>query len=262
MLRTVALLDILGFRELIAETPLQELVDRYEKAVAISEKFLIHPMMDPGDEPALFRSASPAPLCQRYVFSDTVVLISDDDSDESCAKLLVYTWRLVQGLLAFRFAPRGGIAFGEMYVNPAKQIFLGSALTAAYELEQRQDWAGVALSDSLATKIRNTSRNPALSSIVRHIIADYEVPMKTGGGEVLKTLNWRFNLVVKAGTRSLFSETGDPAASRKIDNTLRYAKAMRPTAYHQSDKDVPIELKTLFVGDSPPPPDFTHGDDL
>jgi hypothetical protein len=258
----VALLDILGFRKLIARTPLQGLAERNERVIANAEATLQHPLMDLGKEPTLFPGSNQTPLCQLHVFSDTVVLISHDDTDESCAKLLVYGWRVAQGLTAMGFPVRGAVSFGEMHSNPARHVFLGRALTEAYELEQAQDWAGIALSPSLDAKIGAISRHPVFSRITDLIICEYDVPMKTGVRQRLQTLNWRFNLVVKKGTRSLFPDDGDPAVGTKVRNTLEYARAMRGRAYTDSERSVPIEMRTFFVGDGPPPPNFAHGDDL
>lgn len=260
MLRTVALLDILGFRDRVQTDPLEDLAQKYENALATTESLLIKPPVAAHNEPWLFSLPDNTPMCQRYVFSDTLILISDDDGDESCARLIVYTWRLAQALLALGFPIRGAGAFGEMYTNPARQVYLGRALYEAYSLEQRQEWVGIALSRSLDEKLGHLLSDHRLSSIVKFLVVDYTVPMKTGL-ERLRTLNWRFNLVVQKGTRSLFRSNGDSSVEQKIANTLKYAGDVRRRSY-ANEELVPIELRTMFVGEGPPPPSFGHGDEL
>jgi hypothetical protein len=163
--------------------------------------------------------------------------------------------------LALSFPVRGGIAFGDLYTNPAMQVFLGRGLTEAHRLEQQQEWVGIALSPSLDPILDRLVSDPRLRRVPEFLVVEYDVPMKSGSAR-LKTLNWRFNLVVKYGTRSLFRGDGDEAVNRKITNSLEYAGCVRSRSYIPDEGAVPVELRTLFVGDGPPPPDFTHGDEL
>ncbi|MGQ0518579.1 hypothetical protein ACT453_55425, partial [Bacillus sp. D-CC] len=79
----------------------------------------------------------------KNVFSDSIILVSEDDNRESVLKLLVYTWRLTQMFMGMGMPVRGGISFGEFYINENSNVFLGEALTNAYLLESKQQWAGV-----------------------------------------------------------------------------------------------------------------------
>lgn len=259
--RTVAFLDILGFRQMVEDTPLPELARRYEQVLdqtaAMNKPFL------PGREPTLFPNHPPGGAwCDRYIFSDSVILVSTSDDEASCAKLITYSWRLTQMLLASGMPVRGAIVYGDIYENLRKNIVLGLALTRAYELERTLQWIGAVIDPSveLAFPVLFDAGNTRWAPL-SNIILRYPAPFKNGWVEFW-TLNWRFNLTVEKGTRSLFSTSGERHIQEKVDNTLQYAKVVLSTnrAYVPPRTELPIELRNFFAGSRKPP--FQHGDDL
>jgi hypothetical protein len=261
--RAVCFLDILGFRRMLDEYPLIEIAELYDRFISqaggLNCSFQVN-----ADVPRLFTNmAEGEPYCIRYVFSDSIILVAQDDDPISCLKLLVYTWRLVQFSLAQRVSLRGAVAYGEMYLDPAKGICLGHGLTKAYELEQKQNWVGVTIDSSLEEAYPSlfpSGLNP--NSIYESLFLKYPVPLKGGGFLDARTLNWRWNLVVKQGTRWLFKPTEDISAQEKIRNALAYAESAVKSGriYAKDQKACPAELRAMWIGDHEPP--FSHGDDL
>jgi hypothetical protein len=204
------------------------------------------------------------PWCTQYIFSDSIILVSHDKDLNSCLKLIVYAWRLTQNFIAFEMPLRGGIAFGEVYSNPMLNIFLGKALTKAYDLEQSQKWIGVAIDSSVTDHFSDFFRDVDndLYPILNDLLFKYPVPLHNGTTTMLRTLNWRWNLIVEKGTRSLFSDSNDPGVNDKIQNALEYAKAIVQTGriYIQDQSTLPVELRSSWIGGREPP--FPHGDDL
>ena len=92
----------------------------------------------------------------------------------------------------------------------------------------------------------------------------YLVPLKTGTVRLHRSINWRWNLVVADGTKSLFRNTNRWQDRRKVNNALEYARWIRNAnlAYPKDPDSVPVEVRTYFVSSGPPPPKFDHGDDL
>jgi len=261
--RTVAFLDILGFRQMIMDTPLSELVEKYERRIAEVES-MRHPMFKKSEVPTLF-SEHPkhSPLCEQHVFSDSIILVSTDNQAISALKLLIHAWRLSQAFIAFKMPLRGGIAFGELYSNPLRHICVGKALTAAYELEQMQAWIGVSIDRTVEDAFPELfSAEVASLGLLEDVFLRYNVPMKDGVFKELRTLNWRFNLIVEEGTRSLFVNSGPADVMQKVVNTLDYAKAVvRSGRVYVSDQSkLPVELRSMWIGNKEPP--FKHGDDL
>ena len=150
MNRTVAFLDVLGFRQLVATTPPEELGPRFAQAIANVTQHMNKPALPGHALPRLLADHSGGQsFCISYAFSDSIILISHTDSHSSSLAVVVFALRAMQSLLAMNYAVRSAVTFGEMFVDPERAVFLGPALTAAYELEQRQDWVGGLLDDTL-----------------------------------------------------------------------------------------------------------------
>lgn len=255
--RAVAFLDILGFKNMLGDMPLSELAQKYEGI--ISNINLFNKPFSRGDELSLFTDHSENQRwCIVNVFSDSIILVSEDETEESCLKLLIYTWRLLQLTIASDMPVRGGISYGDFYINEKLNVFLGEALTNAYTLEGRQEWVGVAIDSKLSDTFPKIFNNKLYSSLLFPV---YPVPLKGNTSKNLNVLNWRLNLVAKQGTRLLFKESNELSAKKKIENTLQFAKTIIDggKVYVYGD-DWPVELRTIYVGNSKPP--FKHGDDL
>jgi hypothetical protein len=261
--RAVCFLDILGFRGMLNEKSLTEIAELYDRiisqAIGLNRSFLIN-----SGSPRLFpEMTEDEPYCICYIFSDSIILIARDDDPISCLKLLVHAWRLVQSTLAHRISVRGAVAYGDMYFDPAKSICLGHGLVNAYELEQKQNWVGVAI-DKAIEEAYPSLFPPALnpSSIYESLFLRYPVPLKAGGFVHTRTLNWRWNLVVEHGTRWLFQHTEDIAGQEKIRNALAYAECVVKSGrvYAEDQGACPAELRAMWIGGLEPP--FPHGDDL
>jgi hypothetical protein len=133
----------------------------------------------------------------------------------------------------------------------------------AYELEQAQAWIGVALHPSVHEQFPDLlPSNEAPRGLLDDIFLKYPVPMKDGSSQNLRTLNWRFNLVVEKGTRSLFANDGPQQVMQKVNNTLKYAEAIVRSGriYVAEQSTLPAELRSMWIGGKEPP--FPHGDDL
>lgn len=263
-LRTEAFLDILGFRARLLSTPLLELAHDYERRI-VESHFLNRPHNLSEKTPTLFKDHHiDAPWCAQYVFSDSIILVSHEADIMSCMKLIVCAWRLSQHFMAVGTPLRGGIAYGELYQNPRLNVVVGKALAKAYELEECQNWIGAAIDVSVVERFPEVfaAFDRDEFPIIKDLLFEYAVPMKDGTTRWLKTINWRWNLVVEKGTRSLFSDSDDPKVIEKVRNTLKYVETFVQTGriYVQDQSNLPVELRSYFIGGKEPP--FDHGDDL
>lgn len=264
--RVVAFLDVLGFKAMIEKYTLEELSKKYESLIDKTNS-LISPFPLNENVPRLFpKHPQNKPWCHKQIFSDSIILISDSDSDESCLRLLIYAWRLTQVCISSHMPVRGAITFGDLYVNFRKSIVLGKALTKAYDLEEKQNWIGVSIDRSLEKRF---SKLFALckdqKSFFYPIFFRYDVPLKNDLKIKLHTLNWRLNLIVEKGTKSLFRMSRNSEINKKINNTLDYARVVVKSGhiYDWSD-DLAVELRAFLHGSkkwySNPP--IHHGDEL
>jgi hypothetical protein len=179
--RAVAFLDILGFKDMLLNKPLDVLSSEYEKLITQAEAFN-KPMQIGGNNPSLFPTHTVGQRwCVRNAFSDSIILVSEDESLESVLKLLVYSWRLLQFAIASGMPFRGGIAYDQFYLNEEMNIYLGKALTDAYLLESAQQWIGVSIENNLINSFPELKE--ALNredSLLGYIFPKYSVPYKNG----------------------------------------------------------------------------------
>lgn len=264
--RTVAFIDILGFKEIVESSSASEIGARFSQIIGRTLPGMNRSIDEFPDEPTLLPGfSSSKPYCISYAFSDSVILISNDDSEESCLALLLYALRVSQVLIGCKFPVRGAITYGDMYVDLDNSLFLGKALTHAYELEQRQNWIGMIIDSSIPQKFPEILvKDEPIPGVRQKLFPKYEVPMKSGPVELFHTLNWRWNLIAPKGTKNFFNDSGNWSAKTKIDSALVYAQEMRRLglAYPATDEIVPIEVRPIYLaeGNQPKVPP-SHGDD-
>jgi len=266
MKRTVAFLDILGFRKLVDSTSTEELGSRFSNVIGLVLRQLNQPLAGLQGGPTLFPQHPPGdPWCISYAFSDSIILISNDDSEDSAFELLVYALRVTQLLIASKLPVRGAISYGDMYVDQTTALFLGKALTQAYALEQKQNWIGVAIDDSVPEQFPALLEGHApLPGLRKCLFPRYRVPMKAGPIRDFHTLNWRWNIVSEKGTAALFNDEGDWSAKTKIQAALDFALEIRTSgrSYPLTPDSIPVEVRAFFVADGDPNnrPMPVHGD--
>ena len=85
--------------------------------------------------------------------------------------------------------------------------------------------------------------------------------MKKNVFKELHILNWRFNMIIEEGTKSLLEKAKLHNAKTKFGNTLEYLKWMRNSGavYIKEGINRPIEMSAFYVGATKPP--FNHGDE-
>jgi hypothetical protein len=161
----VALLDVLGFTNLVSGERHAEKLNQY---ISTLENI----SLEKGVEVVLF--------------SDSIVMTSEDDGVESLLRLLISCSRVFGVLLDHEIAVKGAIACGSFIRRKTdKGTFLaGRSIIEAYNFQQKQNWVGVMLAPSVRQMHRNLGNLCAVANI--NTPADYEL--------VRGRLNWMFVL--------------------------------------------------------------------
>ena len=152
--RFIAVCDILGFRDLVMNRGLEDLM---AKELSLFRRLLAFSVMHgdvpdiPPELPVLRNQDKVGLVC----FSDTILLYALDDDDLSCRNVLERVgWLLFTTMIStYPTRIRAGIAYGEFYADPTNELYVGPALVEAYELEQAQVWAGAALTERAAARL-------------------------------------------------------------------------------------------------------------
>lgn len=172
----VAVCDILGFKKLLYSRPLEEIVeddfDYLRKALYSS----------------LFKKATPehTPTLEEFQaqdrvgfawFSDTVLLYSlQDNEDGYCDLIETASWLIMHTVLTTTVRFRIGISYGKVFIDTGNQIYLGKAIAEAYQLQEKLQWCGGALTKQAEAVIPQFIKDTNFPSPWH--LARYRVPIK------------------------------------------------------------------------------------
>lgn len=256
--RAVAFIDVLGFKELIATKELQELAIIYERFLNDADFYNRFTNFAGQYFPKNTNISKPI---ISYTFSDSIILIANDDTEMSFISLVTYVWRLLQHSIFTKIPVRGGISYGEVCIFSNRNIVIGDGLTNAYLLESKQKWIGVSVDKSAYAQYEEIFSDEVWGQFFNELLIDYDVPLKSEHPNKLKAINWRVNLVLKAGTKAYLPlQHSDPAVKEKALNTLKFAEFVKKRGkVYFTAEDLPKFFETMAVGDTPPP--FEHGDE-
>ncbi len=242
MNRAVVFLDVLGFKQMIDTLSLEQLATKYEQMID-NANALNTKLPQPGRTSETTNS-----YCKHFIFSDSIILIANDDSDGAFIDIVLFTWKLLQVSIVNGMPLRGAITYGEIYVNENKNIVLGKALTNAYLLEGQQDWIGVIFDKIVIQRYQTLLKS---HDVYDELLYNYNVPLKEGKTCEFRVLNWRLNLLSSIGIKPLFKNPEKiDSVQQKIDNTLAFSShiANRGNLYSQIE---PFH-NMHWYGDPPP----------
>ncbi len=136
--RWISCFDLLGTREFLATGKYLDVFIKYREASELCQLGL-----------------QSSPGLRHSWFSDTFLIIADDDSTESFALLdrMVrdFAYFLVQSRIPFR----GAVSCDYLYCDFTENILFGTALVEAYEFGERQNWIGFLLSPSAVKRLED-----------------------------------------------------------------------------------------------------------
>jgi len=184
--RLIAMLDILGFKNMIANNQLLEIVNRVEHLLTTttSELERSYSVLDEGNYKTKAGMAH---------FSDSIIIWSQPlDDFENSSRLMVEThfFDLVTRIMLNGFLVglplRVGVACGETYIDENKKIIVGQAIIDAHLVESAQNWVGGALHPNMI--VNQILEYP---EYLFQYILKYPVPIKQNSEMQLNyALNW------------------------------------------------------------------------
>lgn len=171
----VAVCDILGFKNLLRSFPLKEVVEDH---LGYFRKRLYHSIYQkepPNDVPSLDDL-----IAQKRVgfawFPDTFLFYSLEETEDDYKNVIeTVTWLIFETIFDPHVRIRAGISYGEVYIDQKNQIYLSQAISDAYELQQRQEWCGGALTKIAEAKVPQDVREEPRAPFY---LVHYDIPMK------------------------------------------------------------------------------------
>jgi hypothetical protein len=258
--RLVAYFDILGFKELIKNNPINIVVEKFTSIFnSLFSASVRHSVRIGFTAPDIngtykyleldnniadiFSVFEKETLLTPLMFSDSLLLYSGNCKRGSeiffqeLVKLTLASRVITARLFNNIFPSRGAIAYGEFYVDKQKSIYCGKSLVEAVEWTENQEWIGTILCPSIEVeaniliKAYNVEKylegvKKREHSIVRPDwdLLQYNVPLKTGTRKCF-VINWASEWNAGGPVRDdFFSDvmTGDDRIDRKYKNTLHF----------------------------------------
>jgi len=127
---------------------------------------------------------------EEYFFSDTVILVSSDDSTMSLHTIIARSLEIFREAWLDCIPLRGGIACGETISDRASAIFTGKALLSAYRIGERQQSLTICLDKKTAKAFLF---NPFTFTNGQKVVLYYELVVKNKRHcckEITPCLNW------------------------------------------------------------------------
>jgi hypothetical protein len=180
---TVALCDILGFKNLVSSTDLPTLVDNLLASFRRALEFAMNKGEFSKDVPALADIDRNSQVGIAW-FSDTLLLYTREDSDDSLKEMLATLGWLFFVTMAGPTRIRAAVAYGDAFIDAKNSLYVGQPIVEAHEWEQQQQWAGASLADSAMARL------PA--NVDGHVdwwLIPYDVPVHGGHSRRL-AINW------------------------------------------------------------------------
>lgn len=187
----VALCDILGFSSLIKRNSLDIVVNQefgwFRKALFHS----VHKDEFPCEIPKTSDFQGHEHVGVAW-FSDTILLYTLRDNDEAVRELVMTVgWLIFETLLGGSTRIRGGVSYGEAFIDKENSIFVGMPIVEAYLLEQRQQWTGAALTDAARERIPEYARS---GNYADWWVIPYDVPLKDNLTYNTLAINWTWGI--------------------------------------------------------------------
>lgn len=189
--RYVAVGDVVGFKDFVRRSTLRKVIESYDRLRKEAEKSLtrrVHKINRPEGYRAEIQKVS------YTIFSDTILLWVDVVSGNPNVALDIMIFfdslgALIAASLKCELPLRVGVAYGECYIDPIKNSYLGEPIINAYLTEQGQEWIGGACHSSCVEE-----SNFKVTCEKMCLVVPYMVPMKTDLhaeiGDVKYAIEW------------------------------------------------------------------------
>lgn len=254
--RYLAFLDILGFKDLIENNKLEEVVKLYE----MFEPSLLFSMavanikyrLEHLDSPPTLPTAEQTHLNSLFI-SDSIIIWTDDDYPNRFVEIISVVKQHMKLAIELGFPLRGAITSGEIAVKTGNHkkssklnsynTILGLPLTKAYLLENTAEWSGCIIDENTINHYNtqvdlyksSQSNILDLNGLVEiDILKPYKVPMKTGRIKEYYTVNWTHFMgprlkeeIIRKSFNRHNKKTDDWSIENKIRNTINYYRATK-----------------------------------
>ncbi len=168
--RFVAFLDIMGFEDLVSRNDhmlVLKKMEEFSQVIKEPERFAKDDMVVKGD----------LPYIRTVFFSDSILLVSSDDSKMSANILISFVQWMFPIAVRMKIPIKGAIAYGKQTADFDNSLHFGKPLIDAYELQNEILLYGVVLHHTMEQYLR---AKKMMIEIENTDLYKYEVPIKAG----------------------------------------------------------------------------------
>jgi hypothetical protein len=187
----VAVCDILGFSKLVKDYPADVVVKDILSWVRKALYHSTHKNNFPQHVPTLKELQTHAHLGLVW-FSDTIMLYTNEDNDESIRTLITtLSWLLFETIFNPYARLRCGVSYGQAVIEPENAIYVGKPFVEAFELEKSQAWSGGALTSKAVQRIPEEARE---GQNINWWVVPYKVPLKEDKHLQTLAIDWTWGI--------------------------------------------------------------------
>lgn len=167
--RYVAYFDIMGFKDMVLRTSHEEI---YRMMLKIDQNIREMADIQWGD--------STSKLIKTTNYSDSIIIYSKDDSDDSLYSFVCTVAAFTNDLLTEAIPYKGAVAFGKMTLDTKNSIFFGQPLIDAYLLQEELEFYGVIAHATIEKEIEEKNKKKKIP-----FIESYSCNLKKGNSRHL-----------------------------------------------------------------------------
>jgi hypothetical protein len=235
--RLVAFIDIMGFKNLVAEQSSDQIYTTLD---------VIHQLRTVVyDDIEAYKDESSS--FQTVAFSDSLLIYTRDESEKAADDFLFTVGWIVANALANLIPLKGAIAFGNFTADRKKAIYFGKPLIDAYELQDGFHMFGIVLHHTCQRYFTDIAMLDRL--IEERSIIEYQAPFKNAGHIKHYLLCWEGRMWgPQSGSPDFglnrFNSRISGLPRKYIDNTLSYIES---GSDHRKEMQERMRLMTEFL---------------
>jgi hypothetical protein len=243
--RFVAFLDIMGFKDMVLRTNAKKL---HTTLCSLVKDF------EPIKEYEKYMREKNNPNTEGYksivkivLFSDSIVLVSYDDSRKSAYGIMIFIQWIVNRAIAKGIPLKGALAYGVQTADFKKSLHFGQPLIDAFELQKELKLYGVVLHHTVEKQLWELFKSDLDSKyyIMRQYISNYNTPMKSGNISHY-LVDWTVDFENIEDAQNVFIELYNNVSGKPrqyVDNTfdfVRWITVKKAELKQKKTKDNPI----------------------
>ena len=251
--RFVGFFDIMGFKDMVLrnnhEDVLQK-INQIREAIGVIENYGKELLNSKADT---HRTGKPHSYADAIVlpvfFSDSIVLVSEDDSKASARKIVMLAAWLMYKSLINGLPIKGAIAYGEQTADFEESLHVGRPLIDAYILQEELHMYGAVLHHSMEAYLKENDMVSYINEKKRFLCRG-QVPLKECN-VVHYCVDWpgvfRFYHQDPVATVSGLAGNVSGSVRLYVDNTLRFVKKVEAISVKKDPSPEPVKRKMVDI---------------